>query len=237
MCVVSGDYKLAPDPTCASFEPVACHTFVTESTFGLPIYRWPAEAEVLAEVQSWWRNNQAAGKATVLFAYAVGKAQRVLAGLDASIGPVLTHGAVESANAIYRGAGVRLAQSQYVGTTPDAPWSQALILAPPSALGSPWLRRFGEISTGFVSGWMRIRGTRRRRSLDRGFVISDHADWPDLLRAIRETGASEVWVTHGYRAPLARWLREQGMDAHTVETRFEGEQDEVGAETAGEEQG
>jgi putative mRNA 3-end processing factor len=226
--VMSGDYKLAPDPTCAPFEPVTCHTFITESTFGLPIFRWPEEAAVLADVEAWWRANQEAGCASVLFAHALGKAQRVLARIDESIGPIFAHGAVESVNAIYRDRGARLASTRYAGTPSDAGWNRALILAPLSAAGSPWLRRFGEASTAMVSGWMRVRGTRRRRSLDRGFVISDHADWPDLQRAIRATGASQVWVTHGYRAPLAHWLSEQGIDAHPLATRFEGEQDEAG---------
>ena len=234
--VVSGDYKLEPDPTCAAFEPVICDTFVTESTFGLPIYRWQPEAEVLADIQAWWTANQQAGKASVLFAYSLGKAQRVLAGLlgiGPAAGPIYTHGAVENFCRLYRAAGVALASTTHVGVAPaDTDWSRALIVAPPSANGSPWLRRFEPFSTGFVSGWMRIRGARRRRSLDRGFVLSDHADWPGLMSAIKATGASRVWVTHGYRAPMVEWLKQQGMDALAVETRFEGEQDETGTESA-----
>ena len=231
--VVSGDYKLEPDPTCAAFEPVACDTFVTESTFGLPIYRWPPEAEVFAEIQSWWAANQQAGKASVLFAYSLGKAQRVLAGLDSVAGPIYTHGAVEKYCRHYREAGIALAPTTQADAAPAATdWSRALILAPPSANGTPWIRRFGPLSTGFASGWMRIRGARRRRSLDRGFVLSDHADWPGLMSAIRLSGASRVWVTHGYRAPVVEWLKQQGIDAQAVETRFDGEQDETGADPA-----
>jgi putative mRNA 3-end processing factor len=234
--VVSGDYKLEPDPTCAAFEPVACHTFVTESTFGLPIYRWPSEAEVFAEIRKWWTVNQQAGKASMLFAYSLGKAQRVLAGIDTAAGPIYTHGAVENFCRLYREAGIALAPTTHATSEPAATdWSRALILAPPSANGSPgliWMRRFGPLSTGFVSGWMRIRGARRRRSLDRGFVLSDHADWPGLMAAIRMSGASRVWVTHGYRAPMVEWLKQQGVEAQAVETRFEGEQDETGAEPA-----
>jgi putative mRNA 3-end processing factor len=234
--VVSGDYKLEPDPTCAAFEPVACDTFVTESTFGLPIYRWPSEASVFEDIRNWWSGNQQTGKASVLFAYSLGKAQRVLAGLANAAGPIYTHGAVENFCQLYREAGIALASTIPVGSAPAATdWSQALIVAPPSANGSPGLigsRRFGPISTGFVSGWMRIRGARRRRSLDRGFVLSDHADWPGLMTAIRATGASRVWVTHGYRAPVVEWLKQQGLEAQAVETHFEGEQDETGAEPA-----
>jgi putative mRNA 3-end processing factor len=228
--VVSGDYKLTHDPTCAVFEPVQCHTFITESTFGLPIFRWPEASEALADINAWWRGNQQAGKASVLFTYALGKAQRVLAGVDASIGPIYTHGAVEQFNRIYGECGVTLPSTQYARAAPaKTDWTRALILAPPMAKTSPWLRRFGDFSTGMASGWMRIRGTRRRRSIDRGFVLSDHADWPALLSAVRGSGAERVWVTHGYRAAVARWLAETGVDAHAVETRFEGEQDDEGA--------
>jgi putative mRNA 3-end processing factor len=235
--VVSGDYKLEPNPTCAAFEPVACDTFVTESTFGLPIYRWPPEAAVFSEIRSWWAANQQGGKASLLFAYSLGKAQRVLAGLGGlpgnGAGPIYTHGAVENFCRLYREAGIALAPTTHAGAAPAATdWSRALILAPPRAMGTPWMRRFGPLSTGFVSGWMRIRGARRRRSLDRGFVLSDHADWPGLMSAIRASGASRVWVTHGYRAPVVEWLKQQGLDAQAVETRFEGEQDETGAEPA-----
>jgi len=212
------------DGTCAPFEPLRCHTFVTESTFGLPIFRWPAEVDVLAAIHAWWRANQQAGRASLLFAHPLGKAQRVLALLDASIGPIYTHGAVERMNAVYRGQGIALAPSTHAGSSGE--WRRALVIAPPSSHGSPWERRFGPASTALVSGWMRIRGTRQRRSLDRGFVLSDHADWPALLRVIQETGAESVWVTHVYRAPLVRWLQERGRDARVLEAHFEGERDE-----------
>jgi putative mRNA 3-end processing factor len=227
-CVVSGDYKLEPDPTCAAFEPVRCHAFVTESTFGLPIYRWPARKDVLAAIQAWWQGNQEAGKASLMFSYALGKSQRILAGLDPSIGPILTHGAVEKVNEAYRAGGIALPATQHVGTVArSTSWSRALILAPLSARGTAWTRRFGAASTGFASGWMQIRGTRRRRAVDRGFVLSDHADWPGLLRAVESSGAQSVWVTHGYSAVLARWLSERGLDARAIPTRFEGERDDL----------
>jgi len=231
--VVSGDYKVEPDATCAAFEPLRCHTFVTESTFGLPIYRWRPQAEIFAQIDAWWKSNQEKGKASLLFAYALGKAQRLLSGIDASIGPIFTHGAVQKLADIYRREGIALAPSIRATLAGEQDWSRALILAPPEANGTPWMRRFGALSTAFASGWMRIRGTRRRRSLDRGFVLSDHADWPGLLRAIDATGASQVWVTHGYRLPLVRWLVEKGLAAQAVETRFEGEAgaEEVPVET------
>lgn len=214
--VVSGDYKLAPDATCAPFEPQRCHTFVTESTFGLPIFRWRTEAEVLGEIHAWWRANQEAGKASVLFAYELGKAQRILAGVDGGIGPIQCHESVERFSRIYREQGVALAECEG-----GAERKRTLYVAPPRCLGTPWVKSLGSVSTAMASGWMRIRGTRRRRSLDRGFVLSDHADWPELLRAIDETRAEMVWVTHGYRAPLVRWLEEHGRRAVAVETHFE----------------
>ena len=232
--VVSGDYKLERDPTCAPFEPLRCHTFVTESTFGLPIFRWPEPARVIASIEAWWRGNREANKASVLFAYPLGKAQRILATISGTDGTIYTHGSVERMNALYRNAGVSLAETRPVAEAPaKADWQTALILAPPDAIGSTWMRRFGNYSTAFASGWMRIRGTRRRRALDRGFVMSDHADWPGLLEAIAATGAESVCVTHGYRAPLVRWLNEQGVPAFAVEGQYRGEvADETAEDTA-----
>ena len=226
--VVSGDYKVEPDSTCDAFESMRCHAFVTESTFGLPIYRWPHQTGVFADVHAWWRTNQEAGKASLMFAYALGKAQRLLAGLDPDTGPIFTHGAVEKVNAVYAAAGIRLPFTRHVGTVERGnSWERALIVAPPSARGTPWTRRFGAVSTAFLSGWMQIRGTRRRRAVDRGFVLSDHADWTGLLGAIQATGADRVRVTHGYAPVLARWLAEQGIDARALATRFEGERDDA----------
>ena len=224
--VVSGDYKTDPDPTCRPFEPVRCHTFISESTFGLPIYRWPAQSEVFSEINAWWRVNADAGRASLLSGYALGKAQRLIAGLDPSIGPILTHGAVEKINAAYRAAGVALPATTYAGDADRGATRRAIVIAPPSAAGSVWARRFGNASNAFASGWMRVRGARRRRSLDRGFTLSDHADWPGLLGAIAATGAERVWVTHGFTGPVVRWLEEQGLEARAVATRFEGERDE-----------
>jgi putative mRNA 3-end processing factor len=226
--VVSGDYKTDPDPTCTPFEPVRCHTFVTESTFGLPIYRWPAQQDVFNKINSWWRGNAARGKATLLFGYTLGKSQRLLAGLDPAIGPILTHGAVERMTQAYRSAGVVLPPTRYAGTAADqADSTGSIVLAPPYAGGSLWARRFGSHSTGFASGWMVVRGARRRRSLDRGFPLSDHVDWPGLLAAVEATGAGEVWVTHGFTGPVVRWLSQKGIDARAIQTRFEGELDEL----------
>ncbi len=222
--VVSGDYKTENDGFCEPFEPLACHAFVTECTFGLPVFTWDAQAEVMAGINRWWADSVDEGRTPVLGAYALGKAQRLLAGLDASIGPILTHGAVENTNEVLRGQGLALPGT--IRVTPDLnprDHPRALVLATPSAIGSAWARRFGQISTGFASGWMRLRGVRRRRAADRGFVMSDHADWPGLNAAIRATGASRVFVTHGYTAIFRRWLESEGFDAQIVETEYEGE--------------
>jgi putative mRNA 3-end processing factor len=235
--VCSGDYKTDPDSTCTPFELVRCDTFITESTFGLPIYRWCPEWQVFDEIKAWWTANREAGRSSVLFGYALGKAQRLLAGLaDADIGPVYTHGAVERLNRDYRAAGVRLAETRYAGEIPKGhDFAGSMVVAPPSAAGSTWLRRFGNVSTGFASGWMRIRGARRRRALDRGFVLSDHVDWPSLLAAVEGTGAQRVWVTHGAREPLVRWLSERGIDATAMAAQWKGEEDTDPVEVAGEE--
>ena len=228
--VVSGDYKTEPDPTCTAFELVPCHTFITEATFGLPIYRWPPREEVFRQINDWWRANQAAGRATILYGYALGKAQRLLAGVDRGIGPIFTHGAVERLNADYRAAEIALPETRNaLDAPPNTQWSQALIVAPPSADGTPWMRRFGDLSTGFASGWMQVRGQRRRRSLDRGFIL-DHVDWPALMQTIQATAAERVLVTHGYVAVVVRWLREQGIEAFPLETRFAGEVDAADAD-------
>jgi putative mRNA 3-end processing factor len=223
--VVSGDYKLEAEATCAPFEPLRCHTFVSESTFGLPIYRWRPQAEILLDIAAWWRRNAQAQRPSVLFCYAFGKAQRILAGLRATdaldIGKLICHGAIEPLNRAYRESGVDLPPTHNVGDVAKADISSALVLAPPSAGGTPWMRRFGDFSDGFASGWMQLRGARRRRSLDRGFVLSDHADWPGLNDAIAATGASRVIITHGQIAVMVRWLQQQGFDARAFATEFE----------------
>lgn len=229
--VVSGDYKTQPDPTCAAFEPVPCHTFVTESTFGLPIYRWPASESVFAEIQDWWRANQEHGRTSVLFAYTLGKAQRLLAGVDPSCGPIFVHRAVRQFLPAYAAAGVQLPAVQ--PATPEnvqAAGGRALVLAPPAADGSSWLDALGEVSTAFASGWMLIRGIRRRRGADRGFALSDHADWPGLVQSIRATGATHVLVTHGATAPLVRWLNENGWQAEALLARFTPAPDDAAAQ-------
>jgi putative mRNA 3-end processing factor len=225
--VVSGDYKRAPDPTCAPFEAVPCDTFVTEATFALPIYRWDAPEAVAREILDWWDAGVRARRPSVLFCYSLGKAQRILAELARLCDRrVLLHGAMAALTDIYRQAGVALLPTELVSESARGrSFAGELILAPPVAMATPWMRRFADAETAFASGWMRIRGTRRRRGVDRGFVLSDHADWPALLRTIEETGARRVLVTHGYKEVLARVLREVGREAEPLATAYEGEMD------------
>lgn len=219
--VASGDYKTTPDGLSEPFEPVPCHAFITESTFGLPVFHWPDQALVAEQINSWWRSTLDQGKRPVLGAYSLGKAQRILSLLDPAIGPILTHKAVENTNQILRDQGFALPPTTLLPddiTRKSHPG--ALILAPPGAMSDNLIRRLGPVSTGFASGWMQLRGVRRRRAMDRGFVISDHADWSGLNEAIRATGAERIFVTHGYTEIFSRWLTHQGYDAQIVPTEF-----------------
>jgi len=223
--VVSGDYKRDPDPTCEPFEVVSCDVFISEATFALPVYQWTPADLVAREILEWWHANRARGAASVLFAYALGKAQRVLAELaKVTDEPVFLHGAVAGLVDAYRAEGVVMLPTAPATVAKAASYSGALILAPPSAAGSPWMRRFGEHRTGFCSGWMRVRGDRRRRGYDRGFVLSDHADWPSLLRTFRETGARRILLTHGHSDTLCRYLQEQGVAASALRTEYGAEE-------------
>ena len=232
--VASGDYKVAPDRTCDPFEPVTCDVFITESTFGMPIYRWSPDDQIFADINGWWQRNADAGKASVLTCYSFGKAQRILSGVDASIGSIVVHGAVEPLNRAYRTAGVQLPPTRLVTEVVDkADLRRALVICPPSAAASPWIRRFGDCSTAFASGWMQLRGARRRGGYDRGFVLSDHADWPGLMSAIGATRAQRVIVTHGSIPVMVRYLGEQGLQAGSFETEYGGDAVEADVEPAG----
>ncbi|MEM1218890.1 MAG: ligase-associated DNA damage response exonuclease [Bacteroidota bacterium] len=230
--VASGDYKTEDDGLCQAFEPISCHAFITESTFGLPVFKWDAQEKVHQAINDWWRENKEAGKVTILAGYSLGKAQRLIHGLDSSIGTIYTHGAVENINEILRKQGVPLQETQRIkqDIKRDA-FTGNIVITPPGSVGSAWMRRFKQQSVGIASGWMNMRGTRRRRSVDRGFVLPDHAYWSGLVEAIKATGASRIFVTHGYTAIFARWLTEQGWDARPVETEYSGEAQELETET------
>lgn len=228
--VASGDYKVQPDSTCAPFELVKCHTFITETTFGLPIYKWKPDHELFEAICTWWKANQEAGKVSVLYGYSLGKAQRLLSGLSADIGPIFTHGSVTPLCQIYEKEGVQFPfYSAVPADLKPADFAKAIVLAPPSAQGTPWLRRFGDISEAFASGWMSVRGNRRRRALDKGFALSDHVDWPSLLEVVKATGADRVLTTHGYSDVVSRYLSEQGLESSPLQTPFTDEE-EAGAD-------
>ncbi|QDU71859.1 ligase-associated DNA damage response exonuclease [Mucisphaera calidilacus] len=217
--VVTGDYKRHPDPTCAPFEVVPCDVLISECTFGLPIYRWPEPEHVFNDINQWWRDCQAQQRTAVLSVYALGKAQRILAAIDPTIGPVAVHGSIHPLNKLYRDLGISLPDWTKLDARNAAELKgRALVLAPPAARNTTWIRKLTPVSTAAASGWMTVRGRRRHDALDRGFVISDHADWPGLLQTIRDTGARRVGLTHGNTETLVRYLRESGVDAFAIAT-------------------
>jgi putative mRNA 3-end processing factor len=222
--VVSGDYKLEDDPYTPSFEPVSCHTFITECTFGLPVYHWTDTKLVFDEVNGWWQSNAKENMTSLLIAYSLGKAQRILYHLDPDIGQIYTHGAISNLNEVLTRNGMKLPNSYHL--SPDIKRESlkgSMILAPPSAVGTSWSHKFKSLSVGMASGWMALRGTKRRRNVDRGFILSDHADWNGLNKAVKETGAENIITTHGYTGNFTSWLNENGYHAVEESTLFEGE--------------
>jgi putative mRNA 3-end processing factor len=233
--VFSGDFKREPDNISEPFEPLRCHTFITESTFGLPVYNWKSQEDVMNDINGWWQKNQSEGKVSVIAGYTLGKSQRIIRNVDPSIGKILVHGAVDVMNKVLQQNGLILPDTERVTKEmKKQDFEGSLVVCPPSAVGSPWIRKFLPYSVGIASGWMLLRGARRRRGADRGFVLSDHADWNDLNTTVRETGAERVYVTHGYSEIYAQWLNEQGIEAHEVKTQYEGELGEM-VESAGKE--
>jgi putative mRNA 3-end processing factor len=224
--VFTGDYKRGPDRSCEEFEVVECNHLITEATFGLPIYHWPSTEQVALEIFKWWQHCKEEKMTALLFCYALGKAQRVLAELcRLTDEPVYLHGAVLGLTDIYRQQGIKM-----INTFPvlddKGPWDGRLVIAPPSAFRSPWMKRFKSVSTGFASGWMAVRAHRRRRGYDRGFILSDHADWGELIRTVRETKAKLVDVTHGSSDTLARYLREsENIEAQPLVTHYGAEEE------------
>ena len=223
--VFSGDYKTANDGFSEAFEPVKCHTFITESTFGLPVYHWQDQKWVFNEMEEWCKNNRNNCQLSILYGYSLGKAQRILQGLPESIGPIFTHSTIEAVLNVMRNQGVSLKNTIPVNEhLTRADLLSGVIIAPPAVQNSNWLKKFEPIRNGVVSGWMALRGARRRRNADKGFVLSNHADWEGLNDAISLTGAENVFVTHGYTDILSKWLIDKGLNAHPLETNFEGDE-------------
>jgi putative mRNA 3-end processing factor len=230
--VVSGDYKTEDDGLSGAFEPIPCHTFITESTFGLPIYNWKPQAQIFSDIRNWVLKNKEAGTASVLIAYSLGKSQRLLPCLAEITDTIFVHGAVWNIHQALVQAGVSLPEIKKVPLdAPKETFKGSVVIAPSGAEESSWVRRFGPYELGVCSGWMQVRGHLRRRNADAGFALSDHADWKGLLQAIKATGAGSVLVTHGFQAALSRYLNEQGIEAAEIKTEF-GE-DESPAEGTG----
>lgn len=227
--VVSGDYKIPSDRISENFEVLKCHTFITESTFGLPVYRWPDQDLVYEEINTWWQGNRDNDVTSVISAYTLGKAQRIIHNINHSIGPVFCHGAVENINDILRKIGVNIRHTRQVSDEVHKDeFKGALVIAPGSALNTPWMKRFKDYSTAAASGWMILRGRKRWQNVDKGFVLSDHADWSELNTTIRATGCEQVIVTHGYSDIFTQWLQSNGYPARAGKTAYEGENGEVG---------
>ncbi|MBF0694311.1 MAG: ligase-associated DNA damage response exonuclease [Flavobacterium sp.] len=229
--VFTGDYKTEDDGISTPYEVVKCNTFITECTFGLPAFKWTPQTEVMTEVNKWWSDNKADGKTSVLFGYTLGKAQRLLKYLDPSIGKIYTHGAVENMTEVLRPMCDFPETIRITRETKKEEIAGNIVLAPPSAHGSTWIRKMSPYVTGSASGWMAFRGARRRRAIDKGFVLSDHCDWQGLLESIKATGCERVIATHGYSDIFSRYLRELGYDARTAVTQYEGELEEMGTST------
>ncbi len=219
--MASGDYKLENDGFSAPFEPVKCNVFITESTFGLPIYKWQPQQEIFSEIDNWWAQNKREDKASVLMGYSLGKMQRILKGIELKDDIIYAHGAIYILNERLRQAGYDLPELTLVTNETDRKlFRGALVLAPPSVDSSTWIRKFNPYSLGYCSGWMALRGAKNRRAVDQGFILSDHVDWPDLNTAVIESGAEKVYVTHGYTSIFSRWLNENGIEAGEVTTMY-----------------
>lgn len=227
--VFTGDYKVEDDGISTPYEVVKCHTFITECTFGLPAFKWTPQQQVMANVNNWWAENKADGHTSVLFGYTLGKAQRLLKYLDTGIGRIFTHGAVENMTNVLRPMVDFPPTTLITAETKKEELLGSIVLAPPSAHGSTWIRKMSPYVTGTASGWMAFRGARRRRAIDKGFVLSDHCDWQGLLESIDATGAECIISTHGYSDIFSKYLREMGYDARTAETQYEGEAAEMNA--------
>lgn len=222
--VVSGDYKRDPDPSCVPFEVVHCDTFITEATFGTPKFVWSKNRDHGRDIFHWWLGNRESGRNCLLFGYSLGKAQRILAELAPHADrPVIVHSAIEEMNVAYRAEKIRLAPTIDIQQLPpDQPIQGELILAPPSILKTEWLARLGDFETAFASGWMQGSNYGHTTRYDRGFVMSDHADWNDLVNTVLATHAKRVFVQHRSNGALVQHLRRLKLEAFSAAELSEG---------------
>lgn len=228
--VASGDYKTEDDGISGAFEPVKCNTFITESTFGLPIYNWQPQQMIYANILNWIMQNKQKNQASILIAYSLGKAQRLLKAIEPLNEKIWVHGAIYNMHQALLSAGVKLPPVEYITpATPKEELKGAIIIAPPGAEGSSWMKRFLPYEVGVCSGWVQVRGNARRRNVDAGFALSDHADWKGLLQAVKATGAEKVFVTHGFQSAFSRYLNDNGIMSGEVKTEYGGEEEEAPA--------
>lgn len=225
--VFTGDFKREVDPTCLPFEVVPCDVFISEATFSIPVYRWPSFDHEINEIYSWWMKNKEEGNNSVLLCYALGKAQRIIAGLRKLTDETIwVHGTIDEMNKSYAKSGLSWENVKKVPLESNEKFHGAFIMCPPSAQGSSWSKRLSPQKVAFASGWMRLRGNRRRKGYERGFVISDHADWPSLIKTVKDTGCSKVYFTHGQTDVIVKYLNEQGINAYDLKLPYD-----VGGET------
>lgn len=225
--VVSGDYKLQDDGLSNPFELVRCHEFITESTFGLPIYQWESVENLNKQLQDWILKNQSFGKTSVFVGYSLGKAQRIMRAV-AGMAPIYVHSSIARLNKAYESVGIVLPEYETVDLREDLKHiDKNIVILPPSLVGTNVIKRIPHMAYAICSGWMAVRGARRWRSADAGFAVSDHADWNDLLRVTKETGAEKVYVTHGQTAVFSKYLNENGILAEEVKTDFGVEKEEA----------
>lgn len=219
--VVTGDYKLYNDGLSPQFESVKCHHFITESTFGLPIYRFQSPLLIFDDIKNYWKENQNNDLNTVILCYSLGKAQSILNQMTGDEGSIYLHGAVANLNDTFKENGYHFLGERVTAEHKKGDIQKSLIIAPPSVLGAPWLRKFGNYQTAFCSGWMQLRGARRRKGVDKGFVFSDHCDFDSLNEAVKLSGAENIYITHGYEESYARWLRDAyGLNAQIMKTLY-----------------
>jgi len=218
--VFSGDYKTQPDFISTPYEPVKCHEFITESTFGLPIYKWKKEEELQAELQNWVLQNQQNNRTSVFLGYSLGKAQRIMKLIE-GVDDIYVHTAINNLNNAISGSGIELPKTTLLEYDfKKADIQNKIVILPPALLRSRMIKKIPNAATAICSGWMHIRGNRRWKGVDAGFSISDHADWDGLLEAVKATGAEKVHVTHGSQAVFSKYLNEIGIEAYELKTEF-----------------
>lgn len=220
IAVVSGDYKVEFDGISTAFEPVKCHTFISESTFGLPIYNWQKQEIIFSQIKNWLSSNQKKNKTSILIAYSLGKAQRLIQNLQ-DTGPIYVHNSIANLNDAFKSSGINIPTT--IRITPEInkeQLQQGIVIVPPALADGKWIKSLTNPAIGICSGWMQVRAGRRWRAADAGFALSDHADWQGLLSAIKATEAEKVLVTHGFTASFSKYLEEIGIPSEEVKTQY-----------------